>query len=105
MKSAIYGGDPNWGRIVMSVGKTWDVGLEEYSVDDIRLGLAVYIQDVCVYDRGVVLDINFDALAAELKFNKNVAIRVELLNKMSSFRVWGSDLTEEYVKINALYTT
>lgn len=105
MKSAIYGGDPNWGRIVMSVGKTWDVGLEEYSVDDIRLGLAVYIQDVCVYDRGVVLDINFDALAAELKFNKNVAIRVELLNMMSSFRVWGSDLTEEYVKINALYTT
>jgi glutamate N-acetyltransferase/amino-acid N-acetyltransferase len=97
VKTAVYGCDPNWGRVIMAVGKSFDPSIEPGKVT-IRFG------DTNVFKKGAPVDCDLEALRKYLR-QPEVTIGVDLgIGKVKS-RVWGCDLTEGYVKENAYYTT
>jgi glutamate N-acetyltransferase/amino-acid N-acetyltransferase len=102
VKTAIYGADPNWGRFVMAIGKVfqYSVNIRELRIifgqGDHRLQI-----DAGTLERDVV---PLHEISEMLKRDE-VHIEIVLGNGPYSERVWGCDLTEEYVKINAYYTT
>jgi glutamate N-acetyltransferase / amino-acid N-acetyltransferase len=97
VKTAVYGRDPNWGRVIMAVGKTFDPSIEPGRVT-IRLG------DTNVFKKGSPCDCDLEALRKYLS-QSEVMISVDLGIGKASARVWGCDLTEGYIKENAYYTT
>ncbi|MDH4262946.1 MAG: bifunctional glutamate N-acetyltransferase/amino-acid acetyltransferase ArgJ [Spirochaetia bacterium] len=94
VKTMIYKGDPNWGRIYMAVGKTKNVHLDEPNMK---------IQ----WGKDRLLDSNspISELHKYLTENEEIHLTVDLGTGTESCRVYGCDLTEEYVRINAYYTT
>ena len=96
MKSAVYGNDPNWGRVMMAVGRSGA------HVDPDTA--SVYIGDVCTFERGRAIPYDEQAASATLR-QENVLIRVDLGLGDGQATGWGCDLTEEYVRVNAEYTT
>jgi len=97
VKTAVYGCDPNWGRVIMAVGKSFDPSIEPGKVT-IRFG------DAPVFEKGSPVDCDLDALRKYLG-QSEVMISVELGIGKAAARVWGCDLTEGYIKENAYYTT
>ncbi|HEY3968218.1 MAG TPA: bifunctional glutamate N-acetyltransferase/amino-acid acetyltransferase ArgJ [Planctomycetaceae bacterium] len=97
VKTAIAGGDPNWGRIVSAVGYA-GVKLEE---KDISLRL----NGILLYESGTPVGFNASEASAALKNNRKVQIELELTLGHEAVRYWTSDLTAEYVRLNADYTT
>jgi glutamate N-acetyltransferase / amino-acid N-acetyltransferase len=97
VKTAVYGCDPNWGRVIMAVGKTFDPVIDPAKVT-IRFG------DTNVFRKGSPVDCDLEALREYLG-KPEVAIAVDLGLGKARARVWGCDLTEGYVKENAYYTT
>jgi glutamate N-acetyltransferase/amino-acid N-acetyltransferase len=97
VKTAVHGGDPNWGRVAMAIGKCGnDTDIEQDAVV-IRFG------DTEVYPR--LLD--DDALAGLSSYMKgtDVLIHVSLATGTAEATVWGCDLSDTYVRFNADYTT
>ncbi len=94
VKTAIYGADPNWGRLVMAVGKVFDEPIDPEK-------LQIYFGERSLKDAG---EEELKNLSEYLK-QKEVLVRVILGEGHSMERLWGCDLTEEYVKVNAYYTT
>jgi glutamate N-acetyltransferase / amino-acid N-acetyltransferase len=97
VKTAVYGCDPNWGRVIMAVGKTFDPSIEPKKVT-VRFG------DTNVFKKGSPVDSDLEALRKYLG-QSEVIIRVDIGTGKASARVWGCDLTEGYIKENAYYTT
>jgi len=97
VKTAVYGCDPNWGRVIMAVGKCFDPSIEPRRVT-IRFG------DTSVFKKGSPMDCDLEALRKYLG-QSEVMISVDLGVGKTSARVWGCDLTEGYIKENAYYTT
>ncbi len=97
VKTAVYGCDPNWGRVIMAVGKTFDPAIEPGKVT-IRFG------ETNVFKKGSPVDCDLEALRQYLG-QSDVTIGVSLGIGKASARVWGCDLTEGYIKENADYTT
>jgi glutamate N-acetyltransferase / amino-acid N-acetyltransferase len=97
VKTAVYGCDPNWGRVIMAVGKSFDPSVEPAKVT-IRFG------DTNVFKKGSPLECDLEALRKYLG-QSEVVIGVDLGIGKASARVWGCDLTEGYIKENAYYTT
>jgi len=96
VKTAIAGGDPNWGRIVSALGQHATV--TDPNRAKVRLG------DVLVYDDGVRAEYS-ERKAAEALAGNEVTIHVHLAEGKASARYLTCDFTEEYVKINADYHT
>ena len=96
LKAAVYGCDPNWGRIACAAGYS-GANLEESFLD-------ISIAGFPVLRRGQVL--LFDAVAASNAL-KASEVRIEINLNLGNGRAtaWGCDLTEEYVVINSKYTT
>jgi glutamate N-acetyltransferase/amino-acid N-acetyltransferase len=97
VKTAVYGCDPNWGRVIMAVGKSFDPSIVPAKVT-IRFG------ETHVFKKGSPVDCDLEALRKYLR-QPEVCIGVELGIGKASARVWGCDLTEGYIKENAYYTT
>jgi glutamate N-acetyltransferase/amino-acid N-acetyltransferase len=97
VKTAVYGCDPNWGRVMMAVGKSFDPSVEPAKVT-IRFG------DTNVFKKGSPVECDLEALRKYLG-QSEVVIGVDLGIGKASARVWGCDLTEGYIKENAYYTT
>jgi len=90
VKTAIYGSDPNWGRLVAAVGNS---GVELTSNQ-----IEIYIDDIPM--------IHGDLAAAQEKMKaKELHIRIVLHSGSGSATVWTCDFTEGYIRINADYTT
>lgn len=94
VKTAVYGADPNWGRLVMAVGKVFD---EPVQMEKLR----IFFGDRLLNDADPEM---LSVLSNYLK-NQDVVIRVSLGQGEAWETVWGCDLTEDYVKLNAEYTT
>jgi len=90
VKTAIYGCDPNWGRLICAVGNS-GIPLSGEKVE-------LFIDDVPLIDGDL-------KLAAEKLKSKEVRIRVALHSGSGKATVWTCDLTEQYIHINADYTT
>lgn len=97
VKTAVYGCDPNWGRVIMAVGKTFDPSIESSKV-------TICFGDTHVFKKGSPVDCDLEALRKYLG-QPEVLISVDLGIGKASARVWGCDLTEDYIKENAYYTT
>lgn len=97
VKTAVYGCDPNWGRVIAAVGKTFDETIDPERTT-IRFGATK------VFERGSPVDCDLEELRRYLG-NSDVTIGVHLGIGKACARVWGCDLTEEYIKENAYYTT
>jgi len=96
VKSAVYGNDPNWGRVLAAVARSGATAKEET--------VSLFWQGLCVFERGRPVPYDKDALRAATN-EPEVRIRVDLGIGEARAVAWGCDLTEEYVRINAEYTT
>jgi glutamate N-acetyltransferase/amino-acid N-acetyltransferase len=97
VKAAVWGGDPNWGRVAMAVGKCFDLAL-----DPARLRIA--FGDTTVYAGADLGPSVLPAVAGHLR-GERVRIAVDLGLGGAAATAWGCDLTPEYVRINGEYTT
>ena len=97
VKTALNGADPNWGRIMMALGKS------PARVAPDRVSIA--IGDEVLVERGVQKPgARLDRIR-EVLGGREYAITIDLALGRGEDRVWTSDLSEEYVRINAKYTT
>jgi len=96
VKTAFYGGDPNWGRIISAAGS---LGIP-LPVKSVRL----FFEEVCLFEAGQGAAVPADRIAA-IMAQENIRVRLELGMGNKSFRIYTSDLSFEYVKINAHYHT
>jgi glutamate N-acetyltransferase/amino-acid N-acetyltransferase len=96
VKTALYGGDPNWGRIIQAVGMAMP-GTAPLAVD-------IAIEEVQVCSRGAVVPHDPAALTAAVARDE-VEYEIALPGDGAETEVFFSDLGHEYVTINADYTT
>ncbi|MBX3705149.1 MAG: bifunctional glutamate N-acetyltransferase/amino-acid acetyltransferase ArgJ [Pseudomonadales bacterium] len=98
IKTAVFAGDPNWGRFCMAIGRA---GLP--ALDTTRVNL--YLDDVCVARGGLMSEEYREAMGAAVMARDEFEVRVELGRGTAEQVVWTSDLSYDYVKINAEYRT
>jgi glutamate N-acetyltransferase/amino-acid N-acetyltransferase len=96
VKSAVYGADPNWGRLMMALGRS-GAAAEEEKVD-------LFVNGVCIMEAGKPIPFHRDAVVAQMR-RPEVTFRLQLHLGDGEAIAWGCDLTEEYVIINSAYTT
>jgi len=96
VKTAVHGGDPNWGRIVCALG---------YSGAELALDrLHLTIGGLVVFERGAGVDVDLAAVRKAFE-QPEIEIVATLGLGDGNAEAWGCDLSEEYVRINADYTT
>ncbi len=96
VKTAIHGGDPNWGRIVCALGYSGS----ELAIDT----LTVKVAGVTVFDKGAGVEADLDRIRDAFQ-QPEIEVFASLGMGEGSAEAWGCDLSEEYVRINADYTT
>ena len=96
VKTAVYGNDPNWGRIMMALGKS---GAE---MEESRM--ALYINEVCIMEDGLPISYFKDAVIANMK-QPTVRLMARLGMGDASATAWGCDMSEAFVTFNSAYTT
>jgi glutamate N-acetyltransferase/amino-acid N-acetyltransferase len=96
VKAMVHGNDPNWGRIMMALGKS-GIELQESKID-------IFINGIHIVHEGKAIPYFADAVVAGMTAHE-VDFRVSLNIGDHSATGWGSDLTEEYVTFNSAYTT
>ena len=95
VKTAIAGEDPNWGRIIMAIGKS-DV--------DINLNkLSIKFGDLVIVSKGKIHSQYNEIEAAKYMKGLDINLSVDIGNGKKSFTVYTMDLTNEYIKINSDY--
>jgi glutamate N-acetyltransferase/amino-acid acetyltransferase len=100
VKTAVYGADPNWGRIICAVGYS---GAEMDRIL-VTLGLEGSGLKVDLVWKGRIAEEVLDK-AREIMSGEEIIINIDLGLGMASARSFGCDLTHEYVNVNANYTT
>ena len=96
VKTAVHGGDPNWGRIVCALGYSG----AELALDKLHLSIGGLV----VFERGAGVDVDLSAVRRAFE-QPEIEIVASLGLAGGSAEAWGCDLSEEYVRINAEYTT
>ena len=105
VKTAIHGRDPNWGRIVAAAGRS--------GVPFDQAAVALWLGSHQLMEAGQPLDFDREAASAELRdcaqgiYLQNDCVRICLVvgEGPASAKAWGCDLSDQYVRINADYTT
>jgi len=98
VKTALFGEDPNWGRVASTIGAS---GVEAYEEK-----LSISFDNLCVYDKGnLYFDAEMEKKCAAVMQHKKFTISCDLGIGDGSFKAYGCDLGHEYVKINADYRT
>jgi glutamate N-acetyltransferase/amino-acid N-acetyltransferase len=97
VKTAIFGADPNWGRIVSAAGYA---GIEFAERD-----LSLWVGEYHLYDCGIPRPFDAKAASAYLKNTRDIPLRVVFTLGTGRCRFWTCDLTYEYIRLNADYTT
>ena len=96
VKTAVHGGDPNWGRIVCALGYSG----AELALDKLHLSIGGLV----VFERGAGVDVDLAAVRRAFE-QPEIEIVASLGLAGGHAEAWGCDLSEEYVRINADYTT
>lgn len=98
VKTALFASDPNWGRILAAVGRA---GLDQLDIN----GVNIFLDDICIV-RGGGVDAGYSEQQGQQVMNRSeITIRVELGRGNESAVIWTTDLSHEYVRINAEYRT
>lgn len=98
IKTALFASDPNWGRILAAVGRA---GVPELDVSKID----VYLGAVCIASQGGRSPSYTEEQGAAVMAEEEIEIRIELGRGACSETIWTTDLSHEYVRINAEYRT
>lgn len=98
VKTAFFASDPNWGRILAAIGRAEINDLEVRKVN-------IYLDDVCIVQAGGRAPSYTEDQGQRVMNQDDITIRVELMRGNCSATVWTSDLSYDYVKINAEYRT
>ena len=99
VKSAVYGEDPNWGRVVCAAGYS---GVE-FAIDELSLSIGEGESETPLVQKG---EITADLVKAKAAMTgKHVMFTITLESGRKEAAAWGCDLTEKYVEINGKYTT
>jgi glutamate N-acetyltransferase/amino-acid N-acetyltransferase len=102
VKTAVHGGDPNWGRLVMALGKPDErLAIAAVAPRD----LVVEMMGQTLFSRAEPVATDLEALARSLKGSSRVSIDVRIGEGRHRATVWGCDLSHRYVDINAEYMT
>lgn len=98
IKTALFASDPNWGRILAAVGYA---GVPDLDVEKID----VYLDNVCITRNGGRAAEYTEEQGAQVMAQAEITIRIELGRGDVSETIWTTDLSHEYVRINAEYRT
>ncbi|MDH5217480.1 MAG: bifunctional glutamate N-acetyltransferase/amino-acid acetyltransferase ArgJ [Gammaproteobacteria bacterium] len=98
VKTAFFASDPNWGRILAAIGRSNVPGLNVEKI-------AIFLNDVCIVENGERSASYTEAQGQVVMKEAEIVIRIELFRGDESATVWTSDLSYDYVKINAEYRT
>ncbi|MGR8946886.1 MAG: bifunctional glutamate N-acetyltransferase/amino-acid acetyltransferase ArgJ [Gammaproteobacteria bacterium] len=98
VKTALFASDPNWGRILAAIGRA---PVEDFNIEDV----AIFLGDYQIVDNGSVVDNYDEAQAAKVMKEKHIKISIEIGDGDQQSSIWTTDLSYDYVKINAEYRT
>lgn len=96
IKTALFASDPNWGRIVAAIGYA---GVHDLNIE----GVNVFLDDVCIVAQGGRAQSYTEEQGAAIMQQSEITIRIELGRGACSETIWTTDLSHEYVRINAEY--
>ncbi len=96
VKTAVYGEDINWGRILAALGGSGADMAEDKAT--------LYLSDICLYRQGRALE-HDERVARAALAGTEVELRLDLGLGDGAATAWGCDITEEYVRLNSAYTT
>lgn len=98
VKTALFAGDPNWGRFCMAIGRAPIAQLD-------TTGVALWLDEVQVADRGLVAQTYAEQAGARVLEQDEFVVHIDLGAGNGEETVWTTDLSYEYVRINAEYRT
>ena len=98
IKTALFASDPNWGRILAAVGRAGVPDLDVSKID-------VFLGEVCIASGGARAATYTEEQGSAVMAREEITIRIELGRGVCSETIWTTDLSHEYVKINAEYRT
>ena len=97
VKTAVAGADPNWGRIVSAAGYA--------GVDFDPAGVDLHVNGFLLYQQGAPVDFDDPLVSKSIRENRDTSIVLRFCEGDSRIRFWTTDLTAEYVRLNADYRT
>ena len=100
VKTAMFGRDPNWGRIIMAAGNAG----AHFKADQVDLFIGNQKELVQVLDKGMPMDFNKNLIKKLLR-ESHIRVHLSLNNGKEEATAWGSDITTDYVMFNSVYTT
>ena len=98
VKTALFAGDPNWGRFCMAIGKA---PIEDVDISLIELRL----DDLLVARAGMLSESYAETEGAKVLGKEEFSVKISLGRGQASTEIWTTDLSYDYVKINAEYRT
>ena len=98
VKTAFFASDPNWGRILAAVGRS---GLDALDLERVT----IHLDEVCIVRDGGRASDYTEEQGQRVMARPEIAIRVELGRGGAAARIWTTDLSFDYVRINAEYRT
>ncbi len=97
VKTAVAGADPNWGRIVSAAGYS--------GVPFDPAGVSLRVNGFLLYEAGAPVAFDEAVVSESIRDNRDTLLRLDLSDGDAAGRFWTSDLTAEYVRLNADYHT
>ena len=98
IKTAFFACDPNWGRILAAVGRS---GLRDLDLERVT----IHLDEICIVRDGGRASDYTEAQGQDVMARSEISIRVELGRGEAVARIWTTDLSFDYVRINAEYRT
>ncbi|GAA6133825.1 bifunctional glutamate N-acetyltransferase/amino-acid acetyltransferase ArgJ [Oceaniserpentilla sp. 4NH20-0058] len=96
VKTALFASDANWGRILAAVGRS---GVRDMIVENIN----IYLDDVCIVENGARAVSYTEEAGSKVMAQSELTIRIDMGRGNANETVWTTDLSHEYVSINADY--
>lgn len=97
VKTALHGADPNWGRIVSAAGYA--------NVPFDPKGVTLWLNGVLLYKDGAPVEFDGKAVSQSIRDNRDTLIQLQFSEGSAMRRFWTTDLSAEYVRLNADYHT
>ena len=97
VKTALHGADPNWGRIVSAAGYA--------NVPFDPKGVSLRLNGVLLYEKGAPVEFDGKAVSQSIRDNRDTLVQLAFGEGTAERRFWTTDLTAEYVRLNADYHT
>ncbi|PIE83454.1 MAG: bifunctional ornithine acetyltransferase/N-acetylglutamate synthase [Candidatus Contendobacter odensis] len=98
VKTAFFASDPNWGRILAALGRA---GVSNLDLERV----AIYLDTVCIVRNGGRATDYTEAAGAHVMQRPEITLRIDLARGEATARIWTTDLSYDYVRINAEYRT